>query len=263
MWALLRTPHYIYLAAAVAFPIGADLVLSVGHYLVDRTLWAAHDFGRLDAPQFASYFGVPHAGLFLMVFPAFFEEMIFRGVLQTQFLRWYGVYRGLFLVGIVWAASHFSSDFSFSGASDFGVVRQLGVRLFMCLTLSCALGWLTLRSKSRIPATIAHTLYDAAASLNAGLPFAWKATVRVALLGALAVALFRWWPVDVGEDLEFDGKTLLPDPSPDIDPSVPAWSFGIPSKRRAAFRGGGDGSWVEVWQGEGVGRGDFDGSGVR
>jgi membrane protease YdiL (CAAX protease family) len=157
-----------------------------------------------------------------MVFPPFFEEMNFRGVLQTQFLRRYGVYRGLFLVGIVWAAFHFSSDFSFSGASDFGVVRQLGVRLFMCLTLSFVLGWLTLRSKSLIPAAIAHTLYNVAASLNAGPPFPWKATVRVALLAALAVALFCWWPVDVGEDQEFDGKTLLPDPSSEVDPSVPA-----------------------------------------
>ena len=220
--ALLRSPHYIYLAAAVAFPIGADIVLSVGHYLVDRTLWAAHDFGRFDAPQFASYFGVPNIWLFLMVFPAFFEEMIFRGVLQTQFLRRYGVYRGLFLVGIVWAAFHFSSDFRFSGASDFAVVQLLGFRLFVCLSLGFVLGWLTLRSKSLIPAAIAHTLYNVAVYSNAGPPFPWKATVRVVLLAVLAVALFRWWPVDVEEDQEVDGNTHLPIASPKVGPSIPA-----------------------------------------
>jgi membrane protease YdiL (CAAX protease family) len=89
------------MAAAVAFPIAANVVVSVGQYLVDRDLWAAHDFGRFDAPQFASYFGVPNAWLFLMAFAAFFEEMVFRGALQTTFVHRYGVYRGMFLVGIV------------------------------------------------------------------------------------------------------------------------------------------------------------------
>src|SRR5207244_12061972 len=96
-----------------------------------------------------------------LIFGGFFEEVIFRGVLQTRFIHGYWLYRGIFLVGVIWAAFHFFSDFSFSSLTDQEVLAKLGFRMFMCVALSFVLAWLTLRSQSVVPAAVSHARYNA------------------------------------------------------------------------------------------------------
>jgi membrane protease YdiL (CAAX protease family) len=191
----IRLPTLRWSLLALAFPACIDLLISTGQYAVDRAHWAAHDFGRLEPPQFGSYFGVPDIWFLLLFFAALFEEVIFRGLLQPRFIHRYGLYRGIFLVGIVWAASHLYSDFSFSHFTDADVFLKLGLRLFMGVTLSFVLAWLTLRSGSVIPAAIAHTVYNILVFSAFGLAFAGKSTLRIALWAVLAYLLFRYWPV--------------------------------------------------------------------
>jgi membrane protease YdiL (CAAX protease family) len=112
IWKSVRLPGPKYVGLALAIPIGIGIFLSAGQYLFDRAPWAAHNFGDMDPPQFRSYFTFPDPWLLLAFFPALFEEMIFRGLLQRHFIQRYGIYRGICLVGIVWAAFHFSSDFT-------------------------------------------------------------------------------------------------------------------------------------------------------
>jgi membrane protease YdiL (CAAX protease family) len=112
------------------------------------------------------------------------------------------MYRGIFFVGIVWAAFHFFSDFSFTRATDLMVLEHLGTRLFMCETLSFVLGWLTLRSKSVIPAAVAHALYNVVVFSSFGPPFPGKDIVRIGLWGVLAYALFRYWPAKAEDSPE-------------------------------------------------------------
>jgi membrane protease YdiL (CAAX protease family) len=95
----------------------------------------------------------------------------------------------------VWAASHLYSDFSFSHFTDADVFLKLGSSLFMGVTLSFVLAWLTLRSGSVIPAAIAHTVYNILVFSAFGLAFAGKSTLRIALWAFLAYLLFRYWPV--------------------------------------------------------------------
>lgn len=87
------------------------------------------------------------------------------------------------------------------------VLQHLGTRVFMCVTLSFVLGWLTLRSKSVIPAAVAHTLYNVVVFSNFGPPFAGKDIVRIGLWAVLAFALFRYWPV-MAEDSPQQGSAL-------------------------------------------------------
>lgn len=210
--ALIRVPQYVYFAIATAFPIGIAVFMSVGQYLLDRAAWAAHDFGKLDPPQFGSYFDLPEPWLLLLFLAALLEETIFRGVLQPRFLQRYGLYRGIFLVGIVWAAFHFSSDFWFSRRPAQGALFQLGFRVFMCVALSFVLGWLTLRSQSIFPAAVAHALYNVLVYSNFGPDFLGKSVVRVALWGLLALLLFRYWPVRVESDPSTE-VALAPEPA--------------------------------------------------
>jgi membrane protease YdiL (CAAX protease family) len=191
----IRLPDLRWPLVALAFPIGVDVFISSGQYLVDRAQWAARDFGKFEPPQFGSYLNVPHVWFLFLFFSAFFEEMIFRGLLQTQFIRRYGLYRGIFLVGIVWAAFHFFSDFSFARATDWEVLAQIGFRMFMCVALNFALAWLTLRSESVVPAAIAHTLFNVLVFSPIGPYFAGKGMLRVASWAALAYLLFRYWPI--------------------------------------------------------------------
>jgi membrane protease YdiL (CAAX protease family) len=72
---------------ALVFPIGIDVFISAGQYILDRAQWAANDFGKLAPPQFGPYFQVPDIWLLLLFFAAFFEEVIFRGQLQTRFIH--------------------------------------------------------------------------------------------------------------------------------------------------------------------------------
>src|SRR6267143_5871360 len=142
IWKTIRLPEPRYAGLSVAIPIGIAVLLSTGQYLFDRAQWAAHNFGNIDPPQFGSYFTLPDPWLLLLFFPALFEEMIFRGLLQHRSVQRYGTYRGIFFVGIVWAAFHFSSDFAFARVTDQETILKLASRIFTCLALSYVLGWL-------------------------------------------------------------------------------------------------------------------------
>jgi membrane protease YdiL (CAAX protease family) len=197
----------------LAFPTGIDIFISVGQYKLERAQWAVQDFGKLDPPQLTAYFEIPETWLLLLFFSAFCEEAIFRGLLQTRFIHRYGLYRGIFLVGIVWAAFHFFSDFSFSHFTNQGALTKLCFRMFMCVALSFVLAWLTLRSESIVPAAIAHAIYNVLVSSPIRPPFAGKDLLRVALWAALAYVLFCYWPVPSEVTLETITTSESPEPA--------------------------------------------------
>ena len=208
-----KLPEPRYVALGLAFPTGIAVLLSTSQYLADRVQWAAHDFGRFSPPQFRTYFDLPDPWLLLVFFAALFEEMIFRGLLQRRFVERYGIYRGIFLVGIVWAAFHFVSDVSFSRLTETDVLLKLGWRILFCLALSYVLGWLTLKFRSILPAAIAHTFYNILVMSGFGPPFLGKDTVLVALWGALAWVLFRYWPVQTEHGPEPAAGAANPEPA--------------------------------------------------
>lgn len=191
-----------YLLLGVAFPVGTAIMISLVEYLPARVEWAAHDYGRYGPPQLGSYFNVPEPWLFLLFFAALFEELIFRGLLQPRFIERYGLYRGILLVGVVWAAFHFLADFSFSRDTYLQVLERVGIRIFTCFALSFVFGWLTLRSGSILPAAVAHTLYNVLLYSGPQPSSAGSTTIRNALWAALAYLLFRYWPVKAEGSVE-------------------------------------------------------------
>jgi membrane protease YdiL (CAAX protease family) len=172
--------------------------------------WGVHNFGNVTAPQIGTYFKLPDPWLLLLFFAALSEEIVFRGLLQQRFIQRYGLYRGIFLVGVVWAAFHFFSD-PHSGESDLGVLINLASRIFMCLSLSYVLGWLTLRSGSVLPAAFAHTFYNVLVLSRFGPAFYWKGMVRVGLWAVLAYILFRYWPVQAADEPDPDVTVPIPE----------------------------------------------------
>jgi membrane protease YdiL (CAAX protease family) len=212
LWSMTRLPEPRYAALGLSFPIGITGFISTAQYLLARAQWATHDFGREVPPTFGSFFAVPDPRLYLLIFSALFEEMIFRGLLQRRFIQRYGVYRGIFLVEISWAAFHFHSDVSFSRATITGALTILGSRVAMCLILNYVFGWLTLRFSSIIPAVFSHAFYNVFVYSEFGPPFPGKTAVRLGLWAVLAWALFHYWPVQVEQDSAQESAQVAPIP---------------------------------------------------
>jgi len=187
------------LAIALGIPVGIDVLIGFGKYLVDSFYLVVHHLQTGTPTQIASYFRLPKtSGLFSIGLAALFEEMIFRGLLQPRFVRRFGILRGIFLVAIIFGAMHFEDDF-FHGFNDVDMLLiTLGSRLFGTLALSFVLGWLTLRTGSVLPATICHGIYNVLVQSPFGPRFPALGTLRTLLWAVLAYVLFRYWPVRKG-----------------------------------------------------------------
>jgi membrane protease YdiL (CAAX protease family) len=185
---------------------------SLSQYFFARARLGLNAFGNSARPSFASYLAFPTIGLLCstLLF-AFFEEAIFRGVVQPRFVRRYGLLRGLFLVGIVWGAWHFAGDFS-TRFSDGAVAVALGLRLARCVAMSGVLGWLTLRTRSILPATLAHAIYNSFVESPA---IRWTTGQDIATIlswALLGFVVLRCWPVEV--ELIPESCARIADPAP-------------------------------------------------
>jgi len=210
-WYSVRMPGTRIFFVGLAVPIGIATSISIGHFLFDHIQWTARDFANYSGLQIGSYFNLPDPWLLLLFFAALSEEVIFRGLLQPRFIKRYGLYRGIFLVGVVWAAFHFFSD-PHTGESDLGVLMNLASRIFICLALGYVLGWLTLRSGSVLPAVFAHTFYNVMVFSGFGPAFYGEGVVRVGLWAVLAYVLFHYWPVQAADE----PRVIAAVPEPEI-----------------------------------------------
>ena len=184
------------------------------HYLIDRTQWAIYLFNRDFPPQIIAYFDLGQfrdPWLLLMVFGAFAEEIVFRGMLLQNLIFRYGLHRGTFLTGIIWGAYHFRSD-PYFGLSVGGVLLQLAERILICVALNCVLAWMTLRWESIIPAGITHTVSNILVVVGINKSIPWSGELRILEWAAIAFLLFRYWPL---------ARTK---PTDEFPPSVPVES---------------------------------------
>lgn len=211
---LTRLPEPRHAALGLSFPVGIATLMAAAQYLLARAQWAAHGVGREVAPVLGSFFNLPDPWLYLSILSAFLEEMIFRGLLQRRFIERYGIHRGTVLVGIVWAASHFHSDVSFSGATTTGTLTILASRVAMCLVLNSVLAWLTLRFSSIIPAALAHAFYNILVFSELDPPFPGKTALRLGLWAILAWVLFHYWPVLAEDNPAEESALAAPSPEP-------------------------------------------------
>jgi len=186
-----RVPRPITVALAFVVPIALGMVVPAAHYAYDRVHWAAFEWGRFSPPIFSTYIGFPRLAL-LWFFPgALVEEIAWRGYLQPRFISRYGLYRGIFLVGIVWAAFHFPGDF-LQGMSHAAVLSSFARRLLTIIGYAFVLGWLAIRARSVIPAAICHTMLDI--WLSTSQPFPTPLWIWLPLWGLAGSLLFRYWP---------------------------------------------------------------------
>jgi membrane protease YdiL (CAAX protease family) len=179
-------PKYKWTALAVFFPIAIEALMFLTQFGLSRFHCP---FPTEGFPMDEFYLTNFSRSFFVLLLPAFFEEVVFRGLLQKRFIRRYGIYRGIFLLCIAWAAFHLHSDFAFRNDSYLQVFYRLSGRIGVTLCIGFVLSWLTLKSAGVVPATICHTLYNALVYSPPGM-----SNLRTIFWGAAAIILFRFWP---------------------------------------------------------------------
>jgi membrane protease YdiL (CAAX protease family) len=191
-----RLPRFDGFALAIVFPVGIAALISVAEFLYDLLRYTVHQSHNVGLPWIGSYFTLPKITMLLLLLSSFGEEVIFRGVLQPRFIRRYGLFGGLVLLSVVFAASHIDVDLSDGiGFTNGLVILKVGVRLLSSLGLCFVAGWLTLRTRSVLPAALAHGLCNIVGVSPFGPTFPGIGPVIDILWIALAYALFRYWPV--------------------------------------------------------------------
>lgn len=188
----LSVPRARYLTLAVLFSTVIEEFVPLIEFLRARIHWATFEVGKFFAPSLDSYFTIPRSSVFADYLPgAFFEEIVWRGYLQPRFVARFGIYRGIFLLSLAWGAMHFQTDFS-AASSDGRIIAQIFRRLATCTALGFVLSWLTLRSGSIWPASIAHGLDNVLLmSVLTSSPLL-QSLIRISLWGALAWLLYRF-----------------------------------------------------------------------
>jgi membrane protease YdiL (CAAX protease family) len=190
--ATLKVPPIQTIALGVVFPLIVISIPVLVKFAIARLQWARAGYGQLEPPVLVNFFGRFEWAFLLMIISALAEEIAWRGYLQRCLISRYGLYRGIFFVGVVWGAFHFASDF---GANTHLIHFVSGVpgRLVNCVAWGFVLSWLTLRSGgSVVPAGISHGLANAllvSGWMGGGSP--WWLYPMWALL---AFVLYRYWP---------------------------------------------------------------------
>jgi membrane protease YdiL (CAAX protease family) len=194
---LFKLPNWKFAVLGLFLPLTISLAISGLGYGADNARWASNDFGKYNQPLFSTYFNVAllmNGSLLFAAFSAFAEELVFRGWLLRNLTQRFGLSAGIFFAGMIWAAYHFHSDVHFRYSVQNTVV-QLGLRTAVCVSMNYGLAWITLRSRSLIPAGILHTASNILIESGINLPTPWSRELRILIWCIVALVLFRYWPV--------------------------------------------------------------------
>jgi membrane protease YdiL (CAAX protease family) len=206
----LRLPSAIYLGLGILLPIVVLSTIPMFQYALARAHWAAYDSRHLGPPVFSGYFDDMPAWPFLfLILGALVEEIGWRGYLQPHLISRYGLYRGIFLVGIVWGLFHFPTDFTWR-LTLAGIPTHAVNRLLNCLSLGFALSWLTIRSKSVLPGALAHGVSNILiVSMWSRATSIW---IMIALWVVIDFVLFRYFPPE--SEVGSSPETITDNPPP-------------------------------------------------
>ncbi len=98
-------------------------------------------------------------GLFfslLNAIPAAGEEFAWRGFFQSLLTKRFGTIRGIVLLGVIWSLWHLPAQLAGYNYPENPVLGSFILSPIELVSVSLFLGWLTIRTKSFIPAAVAH-----------------------------------------------------------------------------------------------------------
>jgi membrane protease YdiL (CAAX protease family) len=171
-------------------------------YLAARLYWANITPHSSSPPEPGDFFrlGMIGWGVLTLLIIALLHELAWRGYAQPRFIKQYGQFRGICLVGILWGAAHWRY-FPRAVAGDAGILLALLGAFLWGVALAFPLAWLTLRSGSIWPAVMAaatnRMLIDP--EVTEGYRIVGRMAAHlflIALWSLLGFVLFRYFPVN-------------------------------------------------------------------
>jgi|GEM_PF-5621399 len=201
-----RLPSAEMLGIASFVGVAAFFLPHLVAYGIDRVAWAQHWSATPDPPVASQYLHVPPLGphLVLVAIAAGLSEWCWRGCVQPQFVRIFGVARGLFLVGILYGSvQQIALPRFFPGL--FGFFCNFVLMLVSGIAWSVVFGWLTIRATSVWPAVTCAALIGVLVwgSGDDTLEQIPRAFLRLSLLAfaiALVFVLIRYLPLEADSE---------------------------------------------------------------
>jgi hypothetical protein len=154
-----RPPSAQLLGVAFLVGVSAFFLPHFVEYGIDRIAWAQRWSSVADLPIVSLYVHIPPLGphLVLIAIAAGLSEWCWRGCVQPQFIRIFGVARGFFLVGILYGSvQQLSFPRFFPGLPGF--LSNFLLMLISGVAWSIIFGWLTIRAASVWPAVACTAL---------------------------------------------------------------------------------------------------------
>jgi membrane protease YdiL (CAAX protease family) len=128
--------------------VGAGCLMAAATYLLYPALARLSPFIAIEATRlYASFRALPPVIASLALLPVIVgEELVWRGVVQTELVRRLGRWRGVTLAALVYALAH----------------APLRSPLLLAVALLCGMTWGALRavSGSLVPSLLAHLVWD-------------------------------------------------------------------------------------------------------
>jgi len=104
--------------------------------------------------------------------------------------------RGVTLVGVIWGAFHFPYD-RYSDLSSVQILVALFFRVGGCVAMGFVLSWVTLRTGSILPATLAHAVSNMLLEMGFFQGLLLAQPMHIVMWTLLALMLYRYWPPKV------------------------------------------------------------------
>lgn len=142
-----------------------------------------------------------------MIIGAVGEEAGWRGVLQPEIQRRFGLIKGTLLVGVIWGYWHLPANLAGLNDPQHPVLGALVIFPLEAISMSFVLAWMMNRSGSIWPAALGHGANNAFLACMIVLPGGWLTDQWTAVVVAVLIgALFAWLLVRDGARIRAGGS---------------------------------------------------------
>jgi len=121
------------------------------------------------------------------------EEAGWRGILQPELERRFGLFRGTLLVGLIWGYWHLPVNLAGYNDSQHPLLQAALIFQIHTIAMSFALAWLVRQSRSLWPAALAHAANNTLQSGPLVVAGGWSPDQFTACLASVLIGAFFCW----------------------------------------------------------------------
>ena len=129
----------------------------------------------------------------LMLIGGIGEEAGWRGILQPELERRFGLFKGTVLVGLIWGFWHLPSNLAGYNDARHPILQAALIFQIHTIAMSFVLAWLVKRSGSLWPAALCHAANNTLQSGPLFVPNGWWTDQLTGILASIAVGTIFGW----------------------------------------------------------------------